>query len=133
MAPNALETAALSDATHAFLHRPSTSLLARAQLAAITDDIPMYDTTENYSRDVERRIQVIRQIQKRVRTASPPLVFNTMQVAYLLQLDYTQLVELNRDEEVGFLFHTLGSIQPFVHACEPIYFFHLFCILTGLV
>ncbi|KAH7347868.1 hypothetical protein B0T11DRAFT_292028 [Plectosphaerella cucumerina] len=115
---SALEEESFVDATRAFIRRPSTSLSLKAQMTAITDEVPIHDTTKNYSRrDVERRIHIIREIQNRVRAVSPELVFNTMQVAYLLQIDYDQLENFNSDDDAGLLLHILGCVQPFLHTC----------------
>lgn len=120
MASNALEEECFVDATRAFIRRPSTSLSLKAQMKAITDEIPLHDTTKDYSRrDVERRIHIIREIQNRVRAVSPELVFNAMQVAYLLQIHHDQLEDFISNDEVGLLLHILGCVQPFLHTCEP--------------
>lgn len=107
-------------AAAAFIERPSTSARRRAQFAAVVEDIPIYKTTDNYSTDIERRIEAIRKIQKDILTRYPDKLFNPIQVAYLMQLDLGSLEEmLDSVGHVATNFHRVARVEPFVRACKP--------------
>ncbi|KAH7354326.1 hypothetical protein B0T11DRAFT_357680 [Plectosphaerella cucumerina] len=75
-----------------FLDYAHTSSLAKKQLLAfLTDFREIHDATENYSQDVARRIDEIREIQRNARRQNPEAFLNLVQLAFLLQKDFTTL------------------------------------------
>lgn len=105
------------DEIKAFLDSPQTSKLAKKQLVAfLKDRREIHDTSENYSRDVARRVDKIREIQRRLYKYKPELTLNLVQVAFLLQLDFRSLDIL----EPKWVYEIIVAVEPFMMACELI-------------
>jgi hypothetical protein len=98
-----------------FLDAPQTSKLAKKQIFAfLKDRSETYDTSENYSQDVARRIDKIRDIQQDMRRHKPGVTLNPIQVAFLLQMDYATLDTASLVGMVEMLDHA----EPFVKCCK---------------
>jgi hypothetical protein len=105
------------DEIEAFLESPQTSKLAKKQLVAfLKDRREIHDTSENYSRDVARRVDKIREIQRRLYRYKPGLTLNLVHVAFLLQLDLRTLDILKPE----WVYEIIVAVEPFMVACELI-------------
>ncbi|KAH6687262.1 hypothetical protein F5X68DRAFT_239790 [Plectosphaerella plurivora] len=103
------------EAFQTFLQSPTASDLVKKQVVSMTTNIKeVHDTTENYSRDVARKIEKIREIQRNLHEVNPEFTLTPIQVALLLQTDYTVLCD--RYEERDFL-AMMTHVEPFVRCC----------------
>jgi hypothetical protein len=103
------------DLLKAFLESPQTSSLAKKQLVLFLTDVrEIHDTTEDYERDINRHIDRIRIIQRKLLEFDPALTLNVVQLAFLLQMDYDYLKGLQLSE----IIEMTAAAGPFVKACK---------------
>lgn len=102
----------------AFLASPNTSNLAKKQLSAFLEDIPIHDTTEDCVRDMDRRLNLIRQLQENIHEIDPELKLNLMQLGLLLELDLSKFPQYLRKAGLQHMIDMLGYVEPFVKACK---------------
>lgn len=81
------------------------------------EEVSLYDTTEDYSRDFDR-VDLIRQLQLVIHKDAPGLNLNLMQFAFLLQLNHNWLKDMAKVTALKDTLECLKSVEPFLKFCK---------------